>query len=168
MGWTDFKYLLKKKAAAINKDQMATGGGPSNTVPLNDLELRIISLLGPSFYKGVGSEEIATPNTKINLQPAQSILFRKEVNYLSPSIIANTSASCSKKDTFVSNEHDYGIPTPKKKRKLSNEQKEMEIFEEILIFLKNIKVTMQEGLSCISNELERIATAMEQNTNKII
>lgn len=49
--------MLKRKAADINIDLNATGGGPPNAGPLNDFELRIFNILGSTFYEGLGRPE---------------------------------------------------------------------------------------------------------------
>lgn len=36
-----------------------TGGGPPNEPPLNKFERRVLQILGESFYRGTGCEEIA-------------------------------------------------------------------------------------------------------------
>lgn len=48
---------LKKKAAEIKRSQEATGGGPQLQKNLSDIETRVLSLLGNTFYAGCGVEE---------------------------------------------------------------------------------------------------------------
>ncbi|KAK9745233.1 Myb/SANT-like DNA-binding domain [Popillia japonica] len=59
--WTDFKYALKRKTAAIKFDINGTGGGPQQSKQLNDLELRFLAVLGNSFAEGVGVPERGLP-----------------------------------------------------------------------------------------------------------
>ncbi|KAK5648002.1 hypothetical protein RI129_002894 [Pyrocoelia pectoralis] len=56
--WTDFKYNLKKKAAAIKKDQTETGGGPPQSNRFNSYEERALGILGKTFFEGVNVEEL--------------------------------------------------------------------------------------------------------------
>nr|CAI5822119.1 unnamed protein product [Callosobruchus analis] len=55
--WTDFKYLLKKKASINKRDIEATGGGPPQGGPLSEIEDRALHLLGATFYEGIGRPE---------------------------------------------------------------------------------------------------------------
>lgn len=48
---------LKKKAAGIKRCQEATGGGPELNIKLSDIESRVLSLLGNTFYAGCGVQE---------------------------------------------------------------------------------------------------------------
>lgn len=52
------KYLIKKKATALRREQSQTGGGASKETPLNSFELRILSILGDTLVNGVGEEEV--------------------------------------------------------------------------------------------------------------
>ncbi|CAG9773498.1 unnamed protein product [Ceutorhynchus assimilis] len=54
---SDIKYGIKRKAAMNKLSLDETGGGPGNYKKLNDYEQRILSILGKSFYEGVGSKE---------------------------------------------------------------------------------------------------------------
>lgn len=56
--WSDYKQNLKKKAAEIERQRKITGGGPGLEKTLTDFELKILAILGDSFYKGVGIEEV--------------------------------------------------------------------------------------------------------------
>lgn len=48
---------MKKKAAALKNDQVATGGGPQVEDQLTNYEGRALAILGKSFYLGVGKPE---------------------------------------------------------------------------------------------------------------
>ncbi|CAH1106740.1 unnamed protein product [Psylliodes chrysocephalus] len=61
--WTDFKYNLKKKASALRLEQTATGGGPPNMTPLSEVELKILGILGQTFYEGLIESEIILQNS---------------------------------------------------------------------------------------------------------
>lgn len=65
----------------------------------------------------------------------------------------------------ATSDHNYGF-TPKgnKKRKISDVD-EIEIYQETLVILKDIKKTMQEGLSNVTHQLDRLATAIEKSNN---
>lgn len=49
--------LWKKKASEIRRAQQGTGGGPELEKILTDLELKILAILGTTFYEGVGVTE---------------------------------------------------------------------------------------------------------------
>ncbi|KAK4882662.1 hypothetical protein RN001_005981 [Aquatica leii] len=51
--WTDFKYTLKKKASAYQQGLHQTGGGPAKIPKLTELEVRILNVLGTTFYAGL-------------------------------------------------------------------------------------------------------------------
>lgn len=48
---------LKRKAAEIRKSQRITDGGPPVDKKLTDLVLRILDILGETFYKGSGVQD---------------------------------------------------------------------------------------------------------------
>ncbi|KAF5278232.1 hypothetical protein FQR65_LT15721 [Abscondita terminalis] len=56
--WTDFKYTLKKKASAHHQDLNQTGGGPAKIPKLNYLEMRMLHVLGKTFYSGLDVKEM--------------------------------------------------------------------------------------------------------------
>lgn len=51
--WSDMKNNTKKKAARILRDATGTGGGPACKLKLNDLEQRILNILGPQAASGI-------------------------------------------------------------------------------------------------------------------
>lgn len=63
--WTNYKHNLKKKAAQLKLDQVATGGGPPCNTTLNPIEERILAIIGKSFYEGIGKPEIGIPQSRI-------------------------------------------------------------------------------------------------------
>ncbi|KAF5269895.1 hypothetical protein FQR65_LT05694 [Abscondita terminalis] len=65
--WADFKSNLKKKAAEINRLRAQTGGGPPTEKILSDLEQRLLSLLGESFYAGCKTKELGVQNLGISI-----------------------------------------------------------------------------------------------------
>ncbi|KAJ8953383.1 hypothetical protein NQ318_023500 [Aromia moschata] len=60
--WSDYKQNLKKKAAEIDRSRKLTGGGPGSEKMLSEFDLKVLGILGESFYKGVGVEEIGVSN----------------------------------------------------------------------------------------------------------
>uniref|UniRef100_A0A6P7G1L3 Regulatory protein zeste n=1 Tax=Diabrotica virgifera virgifera TaxID=50390 RepID=A0A6P7G1L3_DIAVI len=74
--WADIKYTIKKKAAAKRQDIAATGGGPKIKVELNEMEERVVHILGKTFYEGTGVSECGIASTS-NIQtpevPSRSI-----------------------------------------------------------------------------------------------
>ncbi|XP_063830370.1 uncharacterized protein LOC135079689 isoform X1 [Ostrinia nubilalis] len=63
--WVDYKAKLKRRVASIRAAQNRTGGGPSEAIPLNDLEKKFLSLLGEGFGSGI-------PNTQVDPFPIQT------------------------------------------------------------------------------------------------
>ncbi|CAH1101479.1 unnamed protein product [Psylliodes chrysocephalus] len=67
--WTDYKCNLKKKASEIKNAQEGTGGGPELKKQLSNMEMRVLSLLGNTFYEGCGTPErglnYIKPNTSV-------------------------------------------------------------------------------------------------------
>lgn len=51
--WRMLKYRIKLKAAAIEQSRNKTGGGPGTRKKLTEQELKVISLIGSTCYKGV-------------------------------------------------------------------------------------------------------------------
>lgn len=56
--WTDYKTNLKKKASEIKRHREGTGGGPEFKKKLTDLELRVLGILGKTFYEGCTVREL--------------------------------------------------------------------------------------------------------------
>ncbi|CAG9840671.1 unnamed protein product [Diabrotica balteata] len=61
--WSDIKYSIKRKASAKKQDIAVTGGGPKVKPELNQLEERVINILGKTFYEGVSVSECGIPST---------------------------------------------------------------------------------------------------------
>lgn len=55
--WSDFKCGLKKKAAEISRMQRITGGGPPFEKKLTEVEMKLLAILGETFYKGCNVPE---------------------------------------------------------------------------------------------------------------
>ncbi|XP_041988180.1 uncharacterized protein LOC121739709 [Aricia agestis] len=51
--WNDYKSKLKKMTAALRVSQQRTGGGPSQVREMNEIEKKILNLLGEDFGQGV-------------------------------------------------------------------------------------------------------------------
>ncbi|KAJ8912720.1 hypothetical protein NQ315_012274, partial [Exocentrus adspersus] len=56
--WADYKSNLKKKAALIRNAREQTGGGPELEDKLNNLELRVLQVMGQTSYAGCGTKEL--------------------------------------------------------------------------------------------------------------
>ncbi|GJQ77691.1 hypothetical protein Trydic_g12493, partial [Trypoxylus dichotomus] len=93
--WTDFKYALKRKSAAIKLDLNRTGGAPQYSKHLTQLELQFLSVLGFSFAEGVEVPERGVSNTEvnnINIQPecpsvADQITPKRKCLQLDPNVL---------------------------------------------------------------------------------
>ncbi|KAL0861419.1 hypothetical protein ABMA27_008963 [Loxostege sticticalis] len=57
--WSDFKNNCKKKVAKINRSISGTGGGPALTNQLNDLEQRVVAIVGIHAATGLDKVEEA-------------------------------------------------------------------------------------------------------------
>nr|CAI5842467.1 unnamed protein product [Callosobruchus analis] len=78
--WTEYKCVLKRKAADNKSNIDGKGGGPPRGSVLTALDQRVLSILGTSFYQGLGMPENggevmsdvvkSTINCKITLKPA--------------------------------------------------------------------------------------------------
>ncbi|CAH1997241.1 unnamed protein product [Acanthoscelides obtectus] len=64
--WSDYKLNLKKRAAEIERSRNLTGGGPACSKTLNDFELKILEILGESFFKGTGTQELASTGRHVS------------------------------------------------------------------------------------------------------
>lgn len=51
--WSDFKNNTKRKAAKIYRGASGTGGGPACTLVLNDVEQRVLQLVGRQAATGL-------------------------------------------------------------------------------------------------------------------
>ncbi|CAG9814236.1 unnamed protein product [Phaedon cochleariae] len=154
--WTDFKYLLKKKAGTIQVDIFKTGGGPSDTSPLSNFEQRALKILGESFYKGTGCSEVAVSNI---VQREQSIVGEPLDQ---PSTSAGPQARPIKTHPlkipheYVGVDHDYSVQPANKKRKTLQD----EAYAETISVLKDIKNVVNQGLDKISDSIDRLTEAI--------
>lgn len=55
--WSDYKNNTKKKAAKLHRAASGTGGGPACYAKLNDLEQRVLNLIGVHAATGLAVEE---------------------------------------------------------------------------------------------------------------
>ncbi|KAJ8930734.1 hypothetical protein NQ314_016440, partial [Rhamnusium bicolor] len=82
--WVDFNYSLKKKAADNRKEQISTGGGPPESIPLTGLELQFLGLLGSNFV-GLSEAECcfikstSVQSAKLNLAKMGNSQTKEEV-----------------------------------------------------------------------------------------
>ncbi|XP_018577855.1 uncharacterized protein LOC108916137 isoform X1 [Anoplophora glabripennis] len=169
--WTDFKQNLKKKAIEIKKDQQATGGGPSNSKKFTKHEERVLSILGSSFYEGMGCSEVGLPTTDAGISPfmfsensrnvevefvnEQNIEPRAELTNVCSMSTSSTSADimtvfCSSPTTPLAHDHIYTQNKKRKRDKYSDE------YEETINVLKDIKNTIDSRLAEIANILHNI------------
>lgn len=51
--WIEFKAKTKSKAADSRRNASATGGGPNKLVPLNEIEERVLAIIGPVAVEGL-------------------------------------------------------------------------------------------------------------------
>ncbi|KAI4470597.1 myb/sant-like dna-binding domain [Holotrichia oblita] len=63
--WSDYKYHLKRKASDIKRNQVQPGGGAFHK-DFKEHELLVLNLMGPTFYEGLGNDEVG-----INIQEKQ-------------------------------------------------------------------------------------------------
>ncbi|XP_017466221.1 PREDICTED: uncharacterized protein LOC108359074 [Rhagoletis zephyria] len=64
--WNDLKYKTKKKSAHNHAENLATGGGPNNTVPLSNLEETVNRLMSYTTYNNPPGEEFGIENNDDN------------------------------------------------------------------------------------------------------
>ena len=58
--WNDLKYRTKQKYAKIKKFTIGTGGGPSQSKNLSELEERIIAIIGKRCVESITDESSDT------------------------------------------------------------------------------------------------------------
>nr|CAD7450763.1 unnamed protein product [Timema bartmani] len=50
--WTDLKYKARRHAALFRADHLKTGNKPKNEPALNDMEKKILTIIGPETAEG--------------------------------------------------------------------------------------------------------------------
>ncbi|CAH1118225.1 unnamed protein product, partial [Phaedon cochleariae] len=75
--WADIKYNVKKKAANNKKEYARTGGGPDKETPLTDWGIKILGILGTTFFEGVDSSECGVPQESQDNQIVNDIQIDK-------------------------------------------------------------------------------------------
>nr|CAD7417716.1 unnamed protein product [Timema cristinae] len=50
--WTDLKYKARRHAALLRADHLKTGNKPKDEPALNDMEKKILTIIGPESAEG--------------------------------------------------------------------------------------------------------------------
>ncbi|XP_072399675.1 uncharacterized protein [Diabrotica undecimpunctata] len=164
--WSDIKYSIKRKASAKKQDIAATGGGPKVKPKLNQLEERVVNILGKTFYEGVSVSECGIPSTSEDdfLSTSKDVFPQNSLEdtpihlpVASTSSIQTSKFSEFKHKSIEASDHGYSkLPHPKK-RKIQDV--ENELMQESLTELKEIKLELRElnkSMSSIANSLAEL------------
>ncbi|KAK4882220.1 hypothetical protein RN001_005539 [Aquatica leii] len=165
--WTDFKYTLKKKASAYQQGLHQTGGGPAKIPKLTELEVRILNVLGTTFYAGLADIKemgvggnVENPEELLNVPSTSK---PAEDNLQSPHASA-TECSTRRLKSYGSHthsDHNYSQIKRKREEQPDHTRKLVNLSEQTLQELKEIKEILREGLANIADAIRSVS-----DTNK--
>ncbi|KAK4882435.1 hypothetical protein RN001_005754 [Aquatica leii] len=165
--WTDFKYTLKKKASAYQQGLHHTGGGAATIPKVTELVVRILNVLGTTFYAGLADIKemgvggnVENPEELLNVPSTSK---PAEDNLQSPHASA-TECSTKRLKSYGSHthsDHNYSQIKRKREEQPDHTRKLVNLSEQTLQELKEIKEILREGLANIADAIRSVS-----DTNK--
>ncbi|KAJ8927543.1 hypothetical protein NQ314_019979 [Rhamnusium bicolor] len=150
--WSDYKYNLKRKAAALKQNIEKTGGGPSEEKDLTELELKLLDMLGEHF---IGLEE---PECGLPTSSAPFISEEPQPGTSKDDTPAPITLSPSKERIAAKRKIINPLYSPKKKQRVEHQSEYRETINE----LRDIKTTIKKSLDGISQHLSDLTSEFRQ------
>ncbi|VEN50352.1 unnamed protein product [Callosobruchus maculatus] len=154
--WTDYKYVLKRKAADIKIDLVGTGGGPPNGSLLTELDHRILCVLGSTFYEGLGM-----PENGLEFIQNQDLVQSEAIEDIAGPSGANSIHKTSPRrieTNWISTDHNYiRQPLRKQPRRVTPDTNIEKLYQETLKELHDIKTCLQQ-LTATASGIENALT----------
>ncbi|KAF5276398.1 hypothetical protein FQR65_LT16346 [Abscondita terminalis] len=164
--WTDFKYALKKKASAYRQDLHQTGGGPAKVPKLTVIEIRMLQVLGNTFYAGVDVKEVGVcvdPNMQNSVTPPMETTSKACPDNIVLPHTSTSEFSGKRLKSYSEWDHDYTATKRRKEERPDLSAQFIDMSKQTLQELKELKTILKEGLANIADAIKSISNTNSSN-----